>query len=76
MSGIKDPWKNGKLPEKNFDPADPADQEKLRQLFSGMDEATAGKIRELLKNPEETQKILSTPAAQRLIKALGGKEHG
>lgn len=58
---------------KTFHADDPKDQEKMKQMFSGMSQKDQQKVLEVLGDPEKTRQLMQSPAAQQLMKMLGGK---
>lgn len=53
------------------DKNDIKNKEKVSKLLSGLSEKQASALKDLLNNPEKSQKILSSPAAKALFKKLG-----
>lgn len=51
---------------------DPADQQKIRQMIADMAPGDADKLMAVLNDPRETQRLMETPAAQKLLKLFGG----
>ena len=74
MSGIHDFLNNNGDMKGNFDPNNPKDQAKINQLLSGMNKNDANKVMQVLNNPQEAQRLLQSPAAQKLLKILSGGE--
>lgn len=46
--------------------------EQVSKLLSSLDSSDAEKLRNVLNDPEKTQQIINSPAAQALIKKLSG----
>lgn len=46
----------------------------LQNITGGQNNAAASQINRVLSDPEAAKKLLSTPAAQKLFEALGGKK--
>lgn len=46
----------------------------LQNITGGQNNAAASQLNRVLSDPEAAKKLLSTPAAQKLFDALGGKK--
>ena len=46
----------------------------LQNITGGKNNAAASQLNRVLSDPEAAKKLLSTPAAQKLFEALGGKK--
>ena len=46
----------------------------LQNIMGGQNNAAASQLNRVLSDPEAAKKLLSTPAAQKLFEALGGKK--
>ena len=46
----------------------------LQNITVGQNNAAASQLNRVLSDPEAAKKLLSTPAAQKLFEALGGKK--
>ena len=46
----------------------------LQNITGGQNNAAASQLNRVLSDPEAAKKLLSTPAAQKLFEALGGKK--
>ncbi|MFR6309775.1 MAG: hypothetical protein ACLUNH_07715 [Hominenteromicrobium sp.] len=46
----------------------------LQNITGGQNNAVASQLNRVLSDPEAAKKLLSTPAAQKLFEALGGKK--
>jgi hypothetical protein len=76
VNDIRNILKNTANLNGEFRPENPEDQKKIKEMLSGMNQKDADKIMGLLQNPQEAQKLLQSPAAQKLIKMLSGDGNG
>ncbi len=53
-----------------------AQQGSTDQILKNLDPQNAQKVKEILKNPKEMEKIMSSPQAQSLLKKLRGNSNG
>ena len=51
-----------------------AEKGDLQNITGGQNNAAASQLNRVLSDPEAAKKLLSTPAAQKLFEALGGKK--
>ncbi|MCR5652173.1 MAG: hypothetical protein K6F88_00060 [Ruminococcus sp.] len=55
---------------KNGAKPDPKNQAKVEKMLSGLNDKQVQKLKSVLSNPDKSQEILNSPAAQALIKKL------
>ena len=55
---------------KNGAKPDPKNQAKVEKMLSGLNDKQVQKLKSVLSNPDKSQEILNSPAAQALLKKL------